>query len=98
MVVRRNVVKLAVDRDDWRQARSDIGNRRNLFGELVCVSQASEPLARVVFGVWTIEQIRDVAYPKPVNNRRDFRFRDGCYVPTIVSLDRALAVENRVRR
>src|ERR1043166_3868883 len=92
--VRRHVVVLTMNRNDRRQTCANVVDGRKLLRELLGVAYTPKPLARVVLRVWTIEQRRNVTDPKPVNNRRDFQLRNSCRIPTIVSLDDTLTIEN----
>ena len=77
MVVRHELVLVAVDGEDGRQTGAHVGERRHAPGDLVLVRKAAEPRDRQVGGVGAIDRLGHIGGAEPVDGGGDFRYRRG---------------------
>jgi hypothetical protein len=70
VVVGNDVVGIAVDREDRREARAHVLERRDAPGHVPPVGEPSHPGHRVGLGVRALHQVRDVGDPEPVDHGR----------------------------
>src|SRR5687768_2101924 len=98
MAVGRNIIILAMNSNDRWQTSPYVIDGRKLFRKLFGITHTSKPLARVIFSIWTFQQINNVADTKPVNNRGDLHLRNCSSIPTLTAFNGTLTIKDIVRR